>query len=152
MIRDRLLIPVRALNKELTSLQFIFPDGRKIFKSGGRVKGCFHRIGIPIDKTIYIVEGYATGATIHQVTGHAVATAFNARNIIEVAKNLRNKYPDYDLVIVADNDRFTTGNPGITYAQQAADITGAEIIIPEFPDGANGTDFNDLMQLEVSHD
>lgn len=152
MIRDRLLIPVRALNGRLTSLQFIFPDGRKIFKSGGRVKGCFHRIGIPIDKTIYVVEGYATGATIHQVTGHAVAIAFNARNIIEVSKNLRNKYPDYDLVIVADNDRFTTGNPGVTYAQQAADITGAEIIIPEFPDGANGTDFNDLMQLEVSRE
>ena len=152
MIRDRLLIPVRALNGQLTNLQFIFPDGQKVFKSGGRVKGCFHRIGIPIDKTIYIVEGYATGATIHQVTGHAVAVAFNARNIIEVAKNLRNKYPDYDLVIVADNDRFTTGNPGITYAQQAADITGAEIIIPEFPDGANGTDFNDLMQLEASHE
>lgn len=150
LVRDRLLIPVRALNGQLTSLQFIFPDGRKVFKSGGRVKGCCHRFGVPIDNTIYIAEGYATGATIHQITGHAVAIAFNARNIIEVAKNLRSKYPDYDLVIAADNDRFTTGNPGVTCARQAADITGAEILIPDFPEGVNGTDFNDLMQLEVS--
>lgn len=150
LVRDRLLIPVRALNGQLTSLQFIFPDGRKVFKSGGRVKGCCHRFGVPIDNTIYIAEGYATGATIHQITGHAVAIAFNARNIIEVAKNLRSKYPDYDLVIAADNDRFTTGNPGVTCARQAADITGAEILIPNFPEGVNGTDFNDLMQLEVS--
>lgn len=151
MIRDRLLIPVRTMNGELTSLQFIFPDGRKVFKAGGRVRGCCHRFGVPINNTIYIAEGYATGATIHQVTSHAVAVAFNARNIIDVAKNIRNKYPDYDLVIAADNDRFTTGNPGIYAAQQAAQITGAQVLTPQFPPNAPGTDFNDLMQWEVRH-
>lgn len=152
LIQNALIIPVRTINGQLTSLQFIYPNGDKIFKSDGRLKGCCHRFGVPIDNTIYIAEGYATGATIHEVTGHAVAIAFYARNIIEVAKNIRNKYPDYDLVIAADNDRFTTGNPGITCAKQAADMTGAEVLIPNFPEGVNGTDFNDLMQLEMNHE
>ena len=151
LIRNSLLIPVRALNGELTSLQFIFPDGRKVFKAGGRVRGCCHRFGVPIDNTIYIAEGYATGATIHQVTSHAVAIAFNARNIIEVAKNIRNKYPDHRLIIAADNDRFTTGNPGVTAAQKAAEMTGAQLLVPQFPEGIPGSDFNDMMKLEVSH-
>ncbi|WP_263322419.1 toprim domain-containing protein [Endozoicomonas sp. Mp262] len=150
-LRNTLLIPIRDINGKLTSIQFINAEGEKFFQTGGRTKGCFHRIGSPVDSTIYIAEGYATGATIHEVTGHAVAMALYASNLVDVAKNLRNKYPDYNLIIAADDDRFTVGNPGVTYARRAADIVGAEVLIPEFPKDASGTDFNDLMQLEVSH-
>ena len=88
-LRKALLIPVRALSGQLTSLQFIYPNGVKQFKSGGQIKGCFHRFGKPKDTTIYICEGYATGATIHEQTGHAVAIAFNASNLVVVALLLR---------------------------------------------------------------
>lgn len=149
LIRNSLIIPARAINGQLTSLQFIYPDGSKIFKSGGRLKGCCHRFGVPIDSTIYIAEGYATGATIHQVTGHAVAIAFYADNLVNVATALREKYPSYQLLIAADNDRFTKGNPGITKAHRAARATGAGVVAPEFPSGTQGTDFNDLMLMGI---
>jgi putative DNA primase/helicase len=52
-----------------------------------------------------------------------------------------------DLVICADNDRKTEGNPGLTAATAAAKATGARLAVPEFPEGVSGSDFNDLANL-----
>lgn len=87
-----LLIPMRDSEGRLHSLQAISPDGAKRFMPGGRVKGCYHAIGRPSGK-LAICEGYATGATLHEDTGHAVAVAFNAGNLLPVAQALRAKYP-----------------------------------------------------------
>ena len=146
--KSSLLIPVRDTEGRLTSLQFINPDGTKYFKSGGRIKGCFHRIGKPKEQTLYVAEGYATAATIHEVTGHAVAVAFNAGNLSDVSISLRIRYPLYELLIAADNDRFTAGNPGLTQARQAAVLSGAGLIVPNFADSEQGSDFNDWVLLE----
>ncbi len=150
--KHRLLIPVRNITGQLCSLQFISPSGDKYFKEGGRVKGCFHRIGKPRDRTIYIAEGYATAATIHELTGHAVAVAFYAGNLVDVALIIRKKYPDWQLYIAADNDRFTEGNPGLTKARKAALLTGAGLLIPTFTDDEKGSDFNDRFLLDTFPD
>src|SRR5262249_1819426 len=72
--------------------------------------------------------------------------AFNAGNLLPVAKGLREKRPDLQIVICADDDYLTPGNPGITKAREAAEAIGAKLAIPAF--GANRpekfTDFNDL--------
>ncbi len=47
----------------------------------------------------------------------------------------------------ADNDRKTEGNPGLTAATAAAKETGARLAVPEFPEDAIGSDFNDLANL-----
>ena len=52
-----------------------------------------------------------------------------------------------ELVICADNDRQTEGNPGVTYATAAAKATGARLIVPDFPEGEAGSDFNDLAAI-----
>ena len=71
---DKLLIPMRDTAGTLHSLQTITPNGTKMFMSGGRVKGCYFGIGKP--KGVLIVcEGFATGASSHECTGHAVAGA-----------------------------------------------------------------------------
>lgn len=145
-----LLTPVRTIEGQIASLQYIYPNGKKWFKTGGKTKGCFHRIGRPVDKTIYICEGYATGATIHKLTGHAVAIAFYANNLVTVATLLRDKYPDYRLYIAADNDRFTEGNPGLTQARKAARLADAGLLVPFFEDDEEGSDFNDRALLDGS--
>ena len=61
-------------------MQTIAPDGTKMFMSGGRVKGCYYGIGKPKGALI-VCEGFATGASIHECTGHAVAVACNAGNL-----------------------------------------------------------------------
>lgn len=144
-----LLVPVRDAMGRLHSLQSIAPDGTKMFMPGGRTKGCYHSIGKPSGK-LAVVEGYATGATVYEQTGHAVAVAFNAANLLPVAKAMRSKFPCIDLVIAADDDWKTEGNPGLTAATEAAKAVGGLLAVPNFdglPRGDKDTDFNDLSRL-----
>jgi putative DNA primase/helicase len=144
-----LVIPMRDGN-ELYSLQFIGPDGEKRFLTGGRVTGCYFSIGaVKESPTLCIAEGFATGATIHEATGHPVAVAFNAGNLKPVALALRKKFPELRLILCADDDATTASNPGVTKATEAARSVGGLLAIPDFgtdrPEGA--TDFNDMAAL-----
>lgn len=144
-----LLIPMRDTAGTLHSLQTITADGEKRFLPGGRVKGCYHGIGKPKDNKVILCEGFATGASAHEATGDAVAVAFNAGNLKPVALALREKYPSLKIIVAADDDYRTEGNPGITKATEAAQAVGGCVAVPDF--GANrldgATDFNDLHQL-----
>lgn len=160
-VPNALLIPVRD-GKKLVGLQAIFPEkseaiGRnKDFLSGAKKRGCFFTIGKPADDdqapTVYICEGYATGASIHEATGAPVIVAFDAGNLLPVAERIRSRYPQGRLVIAADNDRWTkqpVENPGVHFGQLAAKEIGASLVIPEFQDLASRpTDFNDLHAAE----
>ena len=128
---DKLLIPMRDTAGMVHSLQTITPDGTKMFMSGGRVKGCYFGIGKPKGALI-VCEGFATGASIHECTGHAVAVAFNAGNLEAVAVALRNKYPTLKIIIAADDDHQTPGKPGMTKATAAVKVAGAALAVPVF--------------------
>lgn len=128
---DKLLIPIRDTAGKVHSLQAIARDGTKMFMSGGRVKGCYFSIGKP-KEVLIVCEGFATGASIHECTGHAIAVAFNAGNLEAVAVALRAKYPALKIVIAADDDHQTPGNPGMTKATAAVQATGATLAVPVF--------------------
>jgi putative DNA primase/helicase len=135
---------------ELHSLQFIGPDGGKRFLAGGRVIGCYFAIGNPKRAAaLCITEGFATGATIFEATNYPVAVAFNAGNLEAVSRALRAKFPAINLILCADDDAATDGNPGLTKATAAALAVGGKLAVPDFgtdrPDGA--TDFNDMAAL-----
>lgn len=145
----QLLIPMRDVAGKLHSLQTIAADGAKRFMFGGRVRGCYHSIGRPSGRLI-VCEGYATGATLHEATRDAVAVAFNAANLQYVAVALRGKYPCLMIVIAADDDWKTEGNPGLSAANQAAQIVGGKVAVPDFSGlqrGDKDTDYNDLHRL-----
>lgn len=135
-LRNQIVIPLRTAGGELASLQFIGADGRKILLTGGRKRGCYHAIGRP-QAALCICEGYATGATIYQSTGYATAIAFDAGNLLPVAEALRAKFPRLCLVVAADNDTETEGNPGLTAATAAARAVGAALAVPQFGKAAN---------------
>ena len=135
-MRNQIVIPLRTARGELASLQFIDADGRKTFLTGGRKRGCYHAIGRP-QAALCICEGYATGATIYQSTGYATAIAFDAGNLLPVAKALRAKFPTICMVIAADNDTETDGNPGLTAATAAARAVGAALAVPQFGKAAD---------------
>jgi putative DNA primase/helicase len=98
---------------------------------------------------LIVCEGFATGASIHEATGHAVAVAFNAGNLEAVALAMRAKFPALRLTLAADDDHLTTGNPGMTKATAAARAVGGLVAVPVFPGDRpdKATDFNDLHQL-----
>ena len=128
---DKLLIPMRDTAGTVHSLQTIAPDGTKMFMSGGKVKGCYFGIG-KLKGALIVCEGFATGASIHECTGHAVAVAFNSGNLEAVVVALRNKFPALKIIIAADDDHQTPGNPGMTKATAAVQATGATLAVPVF--------------------
>lgn len=138
---DDLLIPVYVDNM-ISSIQRIKPNGDKKFLHGGKIKAGHFIIGEPCE-TVVIAEGYATGASIFESTGHPVAVAFNAGQLKPVAEHIRNKHPDAKITIAADDDRKTEGNPGIKAATDASQAVRGYLATP----GTDG-DFNDLHQAE----
>jgi hypothetical protein len=116
---------------------------------GGRLSGCHYWIAKPDDQddTICICEGWATGASVYDSTGHAVIIAFNDRNLVMAAEWVRQQYPDHNIIIAADDDWNTQGNPGVRCAREAARIVGGLIAVPTFDDerADKDTDFNDLF-------
>ncbi|NKB77620.1 MAG: toprim domain-containing protein [Gammaproteobacteria bacterium] len=142
----RLVVPMVTVDGELVSLQYISGNGSKQYLKGGR-KGMFVINPDSDPRKIYIVEGYATGVTVAEATGGMTAVAFDTSNLKTTAKQLKDKYPTAQIIIAADNDQFTENNPGLTYAQIAAEQTNGTVIHPEFIDLSNKpTDFNDLQQ------
>lgn len=147
-----LLVPIFNAAGELRALQAILAeeiDGRdKDFLSGAEKAGCFFQIGEPSPNApLLIAEGFATGATLHETSGYPVAVAFDCGNLAPVALALRAKSRGAAIVICADNDRATEGNPGLTKANEAARAAGAAVAVPVFDDNETGSDFNDLAAL-----
>lgn len=135
-----LLVPYLDESGNIATIQTISPEGDKLLLKHGRVKGCCHPI--PGDEdTIHICEGWATGATINELTGRKVLVACSASNLRAVAETARKQRPDARFVIAADNDHKTPGNPGLKHAREAARAIDAEVVIPE----GDGTDFNDMV-------
>lgn len=130
-LRNMLVVPARDAHGQLHTLQFIGPDGSKRFLTGGRIRGCYFAIGKPFH-TLMLAEGLATGSTLHAATGEAVAVCFNCGNLEPVARALRDKFPRLRLVICADNDQHTQGNPGVTHATAAARAVGGLVAVPRF--------------------
>ncbi len=147
--KDALLVPVKDIADTLHGLQFISPDGSKKFKTGSNKNGHFFTIGRAKDNRIIIAEGYATAASIHQATGCCVLVAFDSGNLKPVAEAVRAKRPGITIIVAADNDQFTDGNPGLTKATAAARAVNGLLAVPVFQDTTDKpTDANDVHRLE----
>ncbi|MGE4194627.1 MAG: toprim domain-containing protein [Pseudodesulfovibrio sp.] len=147
----KLVIPVFDERDEIISLQFIVAGGEKRFLTGGQVQGGL--FPVPGDNgPLYIAEGFATAATIHEATGGTVLAAFNAGNLLHVAKLARGRYPKRVIVICADDDHETAAregkNPGIAKATEAARQVKALLAVPKFTDPTGKSDFNDMAESE----
>lgn len=142
-VGNDLIIPMYDSQGQLRSLQSISRGGSKWFLSGGQVLGCYYVIGT-IGDILCVCEGFATGASVHEVTGHAVVVAFNAGNLKAVAEAMRTQHATLDIVIIADNDVRSDGaeNTGIVKGTEAAAAVRAKLAVPEL-DGSK-CDFNDL--------
>lgn len=134
--------------------------------------GHYHMIGKPLASAVILVcEGYATGASLHEATGLPVAVAFDAGNLVHVARSLHENYRTAQVLICADDDyqqkckacgKLTPvdspacahcgadhgcQNPGVEAAKAAAHAVGGAWVAPAWPfdrAGSKLTDFNDL--------
>lgn len=132
----RLIVPLYDEHGELASLQYIDNEGGKLYHSGASTKGLSWLIGEAAqDSSIYIAEGFATAATIHEATGKPCYAAYSASNLPLVAKMLRERYgQQQDIIVVADNDE---GGIGQKYADQASAKYSVRVIMPPIQGDAN---------------
>ena len=129
----RLMVPLFSEDGELSSLQYISEDGSKLYHTGGQTGGKFWILGT-LDEpgTIYIAEGFATAATIHEVTGRPCVVAYSASNLIPVTESIVKT--GQKVIIVADNDKSGVGQ---RHAEQACAKYGATYIMPPIDGDAN---------------
>lgn len=146
-INGELLIPVYSIQGDMQSIQFIDVDGNKKFLKGGKMSGGCHFIGeVSMDMPIYISEGYATAVSVYEDTQCLSIVAFNAGNLINVAKDLRTQFPDIEIVIAGDCDEV-----GKKYAEKASQAVNGSVLIPGFGDNPDGhTDWNDYFNHWVT--
>ena len=144
---NRIIIPVTDVQGTVHSLQAISADGDKRFLPNGAIKGHFHQIWSGSNGKIVICEGYATGVTLysHYTPNSSVFIAFNAGNLLSVAKELRKAFPDDGITIAGDCDASGVGQKN---AEAAALAVGGNYTIPIFQKGESGSDFNDRWCLD----
>ena len=87
---------------------------------------------------MFVAEGFATAATIHEVSQRPCAVAYSANNLPLVVEHLREKYgAQQEIVIVADNDASGVGK---AVAEQASAKSGARIVMP--PEEGDANDYH----------
>jgi phage/plasmid primase-like uncharacterized protein len=132
----RLVVPLYGQDGTLATLQYISHDGGKLYHPGGQTGGKFWMVG-SLDEpgTLFVAEGFATAATIHETTNRPVVVAYSASNLVPVTGSLREMYgASQDIVIVADHDKSGVGQ---RYAEQASAKFGARMVMPPIEGDAN---------------
>jgi putative DNA primase/helicase len=147
---DTLVVPVLNPDDHLPmSYQTILPGRKPLEKKnlpGGRMAGGYFPIPGSKDAPVCICEGISTGLSIHLATGYTVLCAFSASNLAAVAKMARKQYVSREIIVCADNDGGTDGNPGVRAATAAAEAIGAKLAIPPADGDAVSVDFDDLRR------
>ena len=133
-----LVVPLHNADGELTTCQAIDDTGHKHLLAGGRKAGSFHCI--PGSEVRAICEGYATGLSVHRVTGYTVYCATDANSLRTVAEIVRAQYPNAEIILAADNDSEHTENIGLLRAQAAAGAVGGVVALP--PDPGDWNDYH----------
>ena len=138
---NNLIVPVYDDAGEIISLQKIDHEGNKKFLANTSVK--FGRFGLgEIKDKIFVAEGFATGASIYEATGEAVAIAFSASNLHRVGHDLTRKYPSKMVALCQD-----LGKAGDESAEKWIRLVNSNVFKPDFKNqkSEKNKDFNDLF-------
>jgi len=156
--KNNLVIPLHDENGKIWSVQRISPTGFKQYVEHGRVKGCYNVIGdkdriANTDEAILISTGFGTSAAISEAMDRPVVVTFQDSNMETVALNLREQYPDREIIILGDDDRHLPlkSPPLKNSGREAAEKTAASVsgvaLFPKFSDRENGRDFTDFADI-----
>jgi putative DNA primase/helicase len=130
----RLIVPLYNAGGSLASLQYI-SDTEKRYHPGGTTKACSWSLGVATPGPIFVAEGFATAATVHEVSGRPCVIAYSANNLPIIVGQLREVYGQtQELVIVADNDASGVGR---NKADEASAKYGGRIVMPPIEGDAN---------------
>lgn len=136
-----------------TGAQVIKPDGSKRLVAGTVKKGSFCVVNSgETPETVIIAEGLATALSVQQFRPDAtIITAIDAGNLLSVAQVMRQRYPDAQIIIAADND-IKPGEPntGKSAAEKTAKAVSGWVALPQSEGKADWNDFHQQHGLEAA--
>ncbi|WP_028110721.1 primase-helicase zinc-binding domain-containing protein [Ferrimonas futtsuensis] len=124
-----LVIPISNLDGVLLTLEFV-GQGVKRGLVGGKKSGGVYAFASGLShksKRVWLAEGFATAATIHEATEQLVYCVFAANNLVKVAAEIRSKFPGAEICVAADDDEA-----GQRYALKVAELFDAASVTPLF--------------------
>jgi len=137
--RGNLLVTPCYWRGQLTTLQFVGEDGTKGFLKGAPQAGVnFTFAG---GDSVWLVEGFATGASLYEDIGDTVVVAFSAGQLGNVSKWAVRAFAGRPVRIMADDD---------VAGHKAAQAAGVEWRVPDFTGldrGPCDNDYNDYVRL-----
>ncbi len=143
-----LVIPLTNEAGELVNVQLIRADGSKRYLAGGQKAGAFHRIDG--GELVAVVEGYATGLSVHLAIGATTYCAMDAGNLHAVAAIARRQNPEARILLCGDHDidEETGERNKVTKRQteQAAAACGGMVALP--PVAGDWNDYHQAHGLE----
>ncbi len=145
---DRILIVPVKVGDGLATIEMIDITGRKTALAGGQKAGGYWAAqqlpyGDGQGLRLLLGEGVATVLSCSEATGYPVVAGLSCGNLLTVARMLRERHPEAELIILGDLGK------GQTKAEEAAKAVGGLLALPAFgQDRAEGmTDLNDLATL-----
>ena len=134
---NALILPVYNDKGDLSSLQIIDENGKKLFMPGGYAGHSWASWGgdWQTEKTIVIGEGVATMQSIYEATGFPVLISFSSGVLPKIYAMVRKKNATARIMIAVDGDKA---------GREAGGLCNGSILV-EAPDGA---DWNDIHVAE----
>lgn len=151
-----LLLPLVTLDNAITGAQLISPNGDKCLLAGSKMTGAFLAVSAMPEEypeRVIITEGFATALTVSGLSEGWCIAAVSANNLLNVARIIRDKWPDTRLVVAGDND-FADGkdNTGREKAFQAAQAVNGWVTIPPGQFKADWDDFRREFGVQRARD
>ncbi|WP_159340043.1 MULTISPECIES: TOPRIM and DUF927 domain-containing protein [Leclercia] len=131
---------------DTVAAQTITAEGEKRLLTGSAKKGSFCVVNsCKSPEMVIIAEGLATALSVHLMRQDALAVvAIDAGNLLPVAKVMRRRYPQAQIIIAADNDiKPDEANTGREAAEKTAIAVNGSVALPP---GDHKADWNDYHQ------
>lgn len=128
-----LVIPLQSIDGNLVGVQRIYEDKKRTLGVIDRTPiRPFAVLPAENNDKIYIVEGFATAASVREATGCTTIAAITARRLKVIGETIRSQFKKSELIFVADNDLDNAkGNIGVKCARDAALAVNGTVIIPD---------------------
>lgn len=140
--KNTLVVPMFDMAGKLWSLQAITENGTKLFIKNSRKSDTCFLIGdlssAPLP--VCVAEGFATAGSIHLATQYPVFVCWDCGNMVRMAPQIKQAYPDYLLVVCGDDDpdeldeddQVVRKGAGKKKAQEAAEAANGAWLVPDF--------------------
>lgn len=132
--KNALIVPMFDMSNRLHSLQVITEAGKKFFFKSSKKSGTCFLVGNipPAPSPICLAEGFATAGSIHLATGLPVFVCWDCGNLAHMAPQIKQAFPNHQILVCGDTDESEKGNPGLDKAKQAAAAANGSWLVPDF--------------------